>query len=108
MRFTIGFLVSDNSVNQELGYRTFVRLRVETSPAVAAQFEFAGEQKRQLCVADLGLRPPTAGIGLTPDIIAANAKRSTGGLARSMSLTVLPERATMPDLQQGFVIDIAE
>jgi len=39
--------MSGKRVNQELGYRTFVVfLRVETSPAVAAQFEFAGEQER--------------------------------------------------------------
>lgn len=57
---------------------------------------------------DPRLTPPTARIGLSPDVIATYAKRSAGGLAGSMSFTVLAEQGTMPDFQQRFIIDIAE
>jgi len=57
---------------------------------------------------DLKLCPPTACIGLSPDVVAANTKRSSGRLACSMRLAVLPERGTTPNLQQRIVVDIAE
>jgi hypothetical protein len=82
-------------------------LTAETSTGIGPDFRPAHSLSGRVVTADLQtflrrlpkaipkidpkLSPPTAWIGLSPDIIATYTKRSIGALACSMRFTVLPE-----------------